>query len=421
MKFSKFSAVVLFSAACCVLPLAAQPAQIATPFGNLPTLSARDSQLLKRAEAAESAREKIEILEDAVESSRAVDAAAFALGNAYFSLGEYEKAAAAYEKSLAKLPNFFAARKNLAYARDALGDSEGARKNFLAALALSGGSDSDILFKLAEGYAKAEDWSAALDCINRAILYSSGENPAAQYARAYYLFKIGRFAESAAACGRVLARNRADSAALCLLGNCRSRLGDFAGAYSAFSQVPADSPQFGAAQIARADILFSQKCYARAAEIYLERGEKSRAVRAAQAAALSGDFHTAQSLAAKLPDSPEKRNILARAYIGLGDAAAARKILSEILAENPSDAFACFESAEIAFAEKNYNLAKILYKRAESDEKYFNAARFGSAKTCVKTGDFAQAIALVRSLRASNPELAQYIEYLKNAENGGHF
>ena len=114
MKFSKLSAVILFSAACCALPLAAQPAQIATPFGNLPSLSARDSQLLKRAEAAESAREKIEILEDAVESSRAVDAAAFALGNAYFSLGEYEKAAAAYEKSLAKLPNFIAARKKVA-------------------------------------------------------------------------------------------------------------------------------------------------------------------------------------------------------------------------------------------------------------------------------------------------------------------
>lgn len=72
----------------------------------------------------------------------------------------------------------------MAYSLDRLGDGERARENFAKALALSGGSDADILLWLASHYSGKSDWSSALSCVDAALMHAP-ERAGAEYANAF--------------------------------------------------------------------------------------------------------------------------------------------------------------------------------------------------------------------------------------------
>ena len=114
-----------------------------SPFGNIPTITKRESAILKKASA--QSDESIKILSEAAGEKNCSAAIPFTLGNFLYRSGNFEAAAAAYSSALEKMPNFFAARKNLAYSLDRIGKEKQARENFAKALALSGNSDVDIL------------------------------------------------------------------------------------------------------------------------------------------------------------------------------------------------------------------------------------------------------------------------------------
>lgn len=394
---------------------AAAQSPLESPFGNLPTATKREAAALREAFA--DGADAAKILKEAVADGRDGAAVTFNLGNALFRNGDYAGAAKAYSAALSKIPNFFAARKNLAYSLDRLGDGERARENFAKALALSGGSDADILLWLASHYSGKSDWSSALSCVDAALVHAP-ERAGAEYAKAFYLFNLGRHAEAAKTCERILAKNFPDAAALKLLGKCRAKSGDLPGAIAALSMVPQDDPDFRSAEILRADIFFSARAYAEAAKIYESLGEDGRLGAAAEALARAGEFEKALGVLAKLPDSAGKFRSQARAHIGLGDAEGAKKSLSACLAEEPDDPYACFEFAKLSFAGGDYNLAKILYNRAQKDETYSVAAKVGLMSVAVKTGALGEAVSIASSLYAQTrrAEVGEYLEYLKNAK-----
>lgn len=395
--------------------LAAAQSPLESPFGNLPTATKREAAVLREAfaEGADAAK----ILKEAVADGRDGAAVTFNLGNALFRNGDYAGAAEAYSAALSKIPNFFAARKNLAYSLDRLGEGERARENFARALALSGGSDADILLWLAWHYSGKSDWGAALSCVDAALMHAP-ERAGAEYAKAFYLFNLGRHAEAAKTCERILEKKFPDAAALKLLGKCRAKSGDLPGAVAALSMVPQDDPDFRSAEILRADIFFSGRAYAEAAKIYESLGEGGRLGAAAEALARAGEFEKALEVLAKLPDSAGKFRSQARALIGLGDAEGAKKSLTACLAEEPDDPYACFELAKLSFAGGDCNLAKILYNRAQKDETYSVAAKVGLMSVAVKTGALGEAVSIASALYAQTrrAEVGEYLEYLKNAK-----
>ena len=368
--------------------LAAAQSPLESPFGNLPTATRREAAALREAfaEGADAAK----ILREAVADGADGAAVTFNLGNALFRNGDFAGAAEAYSAALSKIPNFFAARKNLAYSLDRLGEEEKARGNFAGALALSGGSDADILLWLAAYYSKKADWGSALSCVDAALLHAP-ERGGAEYAKAFYLFNLGRHAEAAKVCERILEKKFPDAAALKLLGQCRAKSGDLPGAVAALSMVPRADPAFRSAEILRADIFFSARAYAEAAGIYGRLGENERLGAAAEALARAGEFEKALEVLEKLPDSAGKFRSQARA---------------------------CFELAKLSFAGGDCNFAKILYNRAQKDEAYSVAAKVGLMSVAVKTGALEEAISIASSLYAQTrrAEIGEYLEYLKNAK-----
>ena len=293
-----------------------------SPFGNIPTITKRESAILKKASA--QSDESIKILSEAAGEKNCSAAIPFTLGNFLYRSGNFEAAAAAYSSALEKMPNFFAARKNLAYSLDRIGKEKQARENFAKALALSGNSDVDILLWLAAYAARRSDYSAALSCVEQALIQVP-ERLDALYAKAFYLFNLDMYSQAAKICEDILNKKFPDAATLKLLGKCRAKLQDAAGAIAAFSMVPESDADRKKTQIICADILFSKQAYFEAAKIYESEGDRERLLEASKALAYSGEPEKSLKLLSKLPESPEKSRIRAVANMALGKKDEAKK------------------------------------------------------------------------------------------------
>lgn len=410
-----FYAILL---ACPCLAALGQNA-LESPFGNIPTVTKREAAILKKASA--QSDESIKILMEAAGEENCSAAMPFTLGNFQYRSGNFEAAAAAYSSALEKMPNFFAARKNLAYSLDRIGKEKEARENFAKALALSGNSDIDILLWLAAYAARRADYSAALSCVEQALIQSP-ERLDALYAKAFYLFNLDMYTQAAKICEDILNKKFPDAAALKLLGKCRAKLQDAPGAIAAFSMVPESDADRKKTQVICADILFSKQAYLEAAKIYESEGYRERLLEAAKALAHSGESEKSLKLLSKLPESNEKSRIRAVANMALGKKDEAKRDFLKCVESAPDDPLACFELAKIYFAEGDFNAAKIYYERAGKDESYAVAAKIGLMSVAVKTGDINSAIAMARSLyiQTRREDIGEYLQYLKNAKTSGN-
>ena len=390
-----------------------------SPFGNIPTITKRESAILKKASV--QSDESIKILSEAAGEKNCSAAIPFTLGNFLYRSGNFEAAAAAYSSALEKMPNFFAARKNLAYSLDRIGKEKQARENFAKALALSGNSDVDILLWLAAYAARRSDYSAALSCVEQALIQAP-ERLDALYAKAFYLFNLDMYSQAAKICEDILNKKFPDAATLKLLGKCRAKLQDAAGAIAAFSMVPESDADRKKTQIICADILFSKQAYFEAAKIYESGGDRERLLEASKALAYSGEPEKSLKLLSKLPESPEKSRIRAVANMALGKKDEAKKDFLECIKAAPDDALACFELAKIYFSEGDFNAAKIYYERAGKDESCAVAAKIGLMSVAVKTGDIDSAISMARALyiQTRREDISEYLQYLKNAKTSGN-
>ena len=390
-----------------------------SPFGNIPTITKRESAILKKASA--QSDESIKILSEAAGEKNCSAAIPFTLGNFLYRSGNFEAAAAAYSSALEKMPNFFAARKNLAYSLDRIGKEKQARENFAKALALSGNSDVDILLWLAAYAARRSDYSAALSCVEQALIQVP-ERLDALYAKAFYLFNLDMYSQAAKICEDILNKKFPDAATLKLLGKCRAKLQDAAGAIAAFSMVPESDADRKKTQIICADILFSKQAYFEAAKIYESEGDRERLLETSKALAYSGEPEKSLKLLSKLPESPEKSRIRAVANMALGKKDEAKKDFLECIKAAPDDPLARFELAKIFFSEGDFNAAKIYYERAGKDESCAVAAKIGLMSVAVKTGDIDSAISMARALyiQTRREDIGEYLQYLKNAKTSGN-
>ena len=230
------------------------------------------------------------------------------------------------------------------------------------------------------------------------------------------------YTQAAKICEDILNKKFPDAAALKLLGKCRAKLQDAAGAIAAFSMVPESDADRKKTQVICADILFSKQAYLEAAKIYESEGYRERLLEAAKALAHSGESEKSLKLLSKLPESNEKSRIRAVANMALGKKDEAKRDFLKCVESAPDDPLACFELAKIYFAEGDFNAAKIYYERAGKDESYAVAAKIGLMSISVKTGDINSAIAMARSLyiQTRREDIGEYLQYLKNAKTSGN-
>lgn len=380
------------------------------PFGASPSVSHREAEAVRAASEASDNSAALEILLDASRKKWAGAVVFFNLGNAQMRGGDAESAVASYRKAAELSPSFFAARKNLGFALSQLGRDSDALVEMRAALALSGGSDTAILLWFAKRAADARDFSSALNFCNQALLYDDS-NRAALFAKAAYLYGLGRFEECETAAKKLWDDAEFSARAVRLAGSSRARRGDFCGAAAAFGFLE----KSGAAERSDAqffaNLLFKMRLYRDAAEAYARLGDSSSAGNAAEAMLASGDFSGAEKLAESLGGDMREK-ILGLAKFGKGDFPNARKHL-EVYAKNfPNDARVLCALGECA-EQSDWGAADAYYARASLDPRFESAARYGMLRSAVARGDFVAAHSLAVALSKKYPEFSEYAKYLE--------
>lgn len=385
-----------------------------SPFGRVPTVSQKEAAAIKSAAECANDAEALEILGAASEHKWASAAIWFNLANLQMRTGKTAEAVESYKKSLAAEPSFFMAEKNLAFALSRLGKESEAFGEMKKALALSGGSDVPILLWLASRYAKAADYSAALNFCNQALLYDA-ENTEAVFAKAVFLYETESFADCEKFARRLLENKSFSAQAIRLVGKSRARRNDFIGALSAFEILKKSGEATAADLSFLGDLLFGQKLYAEAAENYAAAKNENSANRVAMACVCGGDFQKALEISKSLR-SPDREKIKGLAKIGLGDLQGARKSLSEYVSANPSDAFALCRLAEACFGLGDYSEAEAYYSQVSPDSDFEQAALYGLMKSALARKDYKGALICAKEIekKYSSREISAYVKYLES-------
>ncbi len=382
------------------------------PFGNLPTITKKESKALNDAFSLESTTEIRRALEKFANSEFATAGTFFNLGNLYYKDNDFANAAKYYLRALDEIPNFFMARKNLAYALNAQNKKDLAYVEFTKALALSGGSDVDILLWLSSYFAKKSDWSTALNCIERALIYSP-DNKNANFTRAIFFYELGRFTESAKTCEIILSKNPNDQESIKLLAKSRAKLGDVNGAIAAFSLL-SNSNDSKIKEFC-ADIFYNQGAYSEAAKIYLELNDDTLSLRAAKALVLTGNTDDALKILEKLSDSYDSFIIKAMAFLAKKDNISAKSMFLKAEELKPLDAVSDYKLANIYFADGDFIKAKLRFMRASNDEKTQIASLYGKMNCEIALRQNSEAIKTAQVIY-SKTNSADILEYIKLLE-----
>ena len=212
-----FAIAVIFIFSLCI----ASASGGGSVFGAVPSVSRKEAQAISEAQKSETDA-AIGVLESAAKSEWAGSAIFFNLANLYANSGNLEKAEANYRLALEKLPSFFMAQKNLAIV---LSESSGKSEAFpemKKALALSGGSDPDILLWMASHHMEGGDYSEALFCCNQALVYDY-QNARARLVKARLLLKLNMLEECRSVCLSLLSKDLRNFDALETLTACRAK------------------------------------------------------------------------------------------------------------------------------------------------------------------------------------------------------
>ncbi len=396
----------LFAAALCL----ANPAESA--FGRLPTVTKREAAAIK--EASESGGAKaLEILKAAASEKWAGGAIWFNLGNLQMSEGDAASAAESYRKAAELTPSFFLAHKNLAFALERLGKKEESIAQMKNALALSGGSDPDILSRFVSLRAAEGDFSAALNFCNQYLLYKPGDRRML-FAKAAFLFELGSFGQCEKICSGILASDPSDREALRLLGKSRAMRGDILSAVAPFEMLEKIGGATDGDRAFCADLFFCLKLYPEAAKRYLLAGKASRAENAALAALYSSDLDSALKLADTLPQ-PSNLKIKGLALAESGNSGAI-EILKKYLAEKPSDSFAALRLGRLLLDAGKPEEADVFFAAAMSDDRYVLQSLYGSLNAAAARGDIRSALQIARKIEKIKPskEISEYAAVLES-------
>ncbi len=384
-----------------------------SPFGRMPTVNSRESEAIASASSKADKQQALQILKEASENKWAGGAIFFNLGNVQMSLGDCEEAISSYKRALELTPSFFLAQKNLSFALESSGKSEEAFDEMKKALALSGGSDVDILMRMVSRYSQLRDFSSALTLCNQALVYDS-QNPKLCFAKAVFLFELENFSECEKMCIQLISKNNSDILALRLLGKSRAKRGDIRSAISAFEILKKSGKAEKSDLAFLGDLFFREKLYNFAIENYLLANKNISAENAALALLYSGEPNKTLKVAEMLK-SPFKEKLLGSANFELGNFRLALSLLKKYLKLVPDDNHSALVVGESALELGNLAEADEYFARSSIDEKYKTQSLYGKMKVALARNDFRSALKIAKEIEKRNAS-SEFSDYVKQLE-----
>lgn len=409
-----FAIAVIFIFSLCI----ASASGGGSVFGAVPSVSRKEAQAISEAQKSETDA-AIGVLESAAKSEWAGSAIFFNLANLYANSGNLEKAEANYRLALEKLPSFFMAQKNLAIVLSESSGKSEAFSEMKKALALSGGSDPDILLWMASHHMEGGDYSEALFCCNQALVYDY-QNARARLVKARLLLKLNMLEECRSVCLSLLSKDLRNFDALETLTACRAKAGDYGGAVSA-AEIARALGEEDSQTLKIGDLYFSAGLYSEAAKEYAANagtGDLKKSLKNALLALIAcGKYSDAKKLAPKL-GLPDAKMVSAQALAAEGKKSEAIAEYGAYFDSGGRDAKAHFEYAGLLLESGDAIQAGAHFDAASEDSKYALASLYGKMRVAVSMSDFRQALKTAKKIQSikKSDEIEIYIKHLNELD-----
>lgn len=353
----------------------------------------------------------------------------FTLANLYFQQEQLESAAAAYERATAKFPKFQRAWKNLGLIRVRNGQFAEALPALTRAVEL-GARDALTYGLLGFAYSSLEDDVSAESAYRMAILLDAATLDW-KMGLARSLFKQERYADAAALCGTLIARDPNRTEMWLLQANAYVGLNEPLKAAVNYELVDRMGHSTVDSLCMLGDIYVNQELaemavnsYIRALEIDAQRACQ-RALRAAKVLVARAAFDETKRLIASLEEltagasgAEQRKDLLKlRARIAVAESAGEDEIqmLEQIVALDPLDGEALVLLGQHCGRAGDFEKAVFYYERAESLEKYEADAKVRHAQLLVQQGKYVEALPLLRRAQDLKPrdDVQKYLEQVE--------
>ena len=381
------------------MPLAALAQGVVGDMLSPPTMHKFEAEVVAKAAKAATPEQARDIMLECADKSWAGAALFFNIGNACYKMGDYLAAAKHYEAALAK-QKFFHAYKNLGFAYDAAKMKPKARDAFASALAISGGSDVQILLWFADFYASSGDFGAALAMCNQALVYKPGDG-AVLYAKCRFLVELELYAEAEKLSAALYAKT-SDPRYLRLRIRALLGLSDMRGAAASLELLKASGAANPADSALLADLYFSLGVFREAASLYASLGDGKKLENLSLACVNAGDFPAARR-AAEHVKGAQKEKFLGVIEARGGDAKTAAAHLEKYCADNPADMFALAELADALLKLGRHRESSAAFARLKASGVYRKRAMFGILRCALAAEDYFYALSAAREISREYP------------------
>lgn len=362
------------------------------------------------------------------ESSAAVD---YTLGNLYYQGGQMAQAISAYQAALKKFPGFVRAKKNLGLAL--MQESRFAEaRPLLVAVVEQDGADATVYGLLAYSYFSDGRYASALEAYENALLLNP-DSEESRIGRAQALYAVERYEEAAAAFEEILKDHPARQDVWLMQANAYLALDKPERAAANIEVVRRLGKAGPEALMLLGDIYVSDNLPVLAAKVYTEALSASRApssgeaLRAATLLADRGSWAEAKALLALVEGRyqagldgeqvAELLNLKAQIALAQGESDAAAKTLRALLERDPMNGKALLLLAAYEWQNDQFEEAELLYLRAAKLPELEAEACVQHARMEVAQRDYEAAAKLLRRAQTLRPRenVARYLESVERA------
>lgn len=427
MKKLKFNIwQIIFALIFCAAFISEAQAQDMS-FVGAPTVSKKEASVIADAvQAQKNSREAAkEILSDAAKKQWAGGAIFFNLANLHYQDGDYSQAANFYKAAIEKNQGFFQARKNLGFAYVQLNKRAEAFEELKNALAICGGSDVQILMWFAAKYSAEQNFSAALNCVNQALIYAP-ENESAKIAKMDFLCRLDSPREAANMAEDFLKKDISNKSVWLILAKAKLLSADEKGAASTIESMRLLKVSDENCDNTLAQIYLKNGACLRASELFCElQNEDLRLagiLNCAKAFLSRGDYFTAEKLCDEILKKSKNAEALKLKALSVShgkNKSAAENFLRKALLENPDDALLSLELARVCADLKNFAEAKSILKTCVDVQETKLNAYVCLLRISVAENDISEAQRITKIIASIRPdgEILKYLKYLESLKN----
>ncbi len=395
-----------------------------------PVMSAFDAKVLKKFENAQADSEKIKILTDALEDAQCGAIVYFNLANLKANAADFASAIELYKKALQLHKDFYLAARNLAICLLNT-NSPDAFEMVKKALALSGGTDAQMLSEIARLHFNHEDYSASLAACNQALIFLP-ESKDVLLLKAANLYNLKNFNEAKNLAQNLLKNDEKFLPAWEYLFLSNLEISDYSSALSVYESAQLlglDVQKFG---INAADIYLKLKLYDKALALYKKAllAEKSsispdKLLNIARLIYHENEFKHAEDFAIFLEKNLDAEHSLQALEIRLiaeslkdPQSKELETLAQEILQRDDSNPLANFELGKIKLQNSNAIEALTCFASAAKSQTYFYNAMLLKSRAYILLEDFKNAIDTLKTLNSSanSKEILDFIKKLQAFE-----